>query len=55
MRPKDLFCQTDELFVIAGFVADDGKSFETVLKFDEGMYDEESISNEKRFEVLQQK
>ena len=41
---------TNDLFVIAGFVANDGKSFETVLKFDE-----ESIPNEERSKVLQQK
>ena len=41
--------------MIAGFVADDGQCFETVLKFDEVIYDEESLSNEERFEVLQQK
>ena len=38
------------IFFIAGFVANDGKSFETVLKFDE-----ESLSNEERYEILQQK
>ena len=27
--------ETDDLFVIAGFVANDGKAFETILKFDE--------------------
>ena len=42
--------ETDDLFVIAGFVADDRQSFETVLK-----YDEDSLSNEERSEVLQQK
>ena len=47
--------ETDDLFVIVGFVADDRKSFETVLKFDEVKYDEESLSNEERSEVLQQK
>ena len=36
--------------MITGFVADDRQSFETVLKFDE-----ESLSNEERSEVLQQK
>ena len=36
--------------MIAGFVADDRQSFETVLK-----YDEDSLSNEERSEVLQQK
>ena len=39
----------------AGFVANDGKSFETVLKIDEVKYDEDSLSNEERYEVLQQK
>ena len=47
--------ETDDLFVITGFVADDGQSFETVLKFDEVIYDEESLSNEETSEVLQQK
>ena len=47
--------ETDDLFVIAGFAADDGQSFEIVLKFDEVIYDEESLSNEERFEILQQK
>ena len=42
--------QTDDLFVIAGFVANDGHAFETVLKFDK-----ESLSNEERSEILQQK
>ena len=32
--------ENDDLFVIAGFVADDNNSFETVLKFDEVKYDE---------------
>ena len=40
--------QTDDLDFIAGFVADDGKSFETVLRFDEVKYDEESLSNEQK-------
>ena len=44
--------ETDDLFVIAGFVANDGQSFETVLKFDEVKYDEDSLSNEERSEVL---
>ena len=47
--------ETDDLFVIAGFVANNGQSFETVLKFDEVKYDEDSLSNEERSEVLQQK
>ena len=47
--------ETNDLFVIAGFIANDGKSFETVLKFDEVKYDEDSLSNEERSEVLQQK
>ena len=56
MRPKGLMSfQIDDLFVIAGFVANDGKSFETVLKFDEVKYDEDSLSNAKGSEVLQQK
>ena len=38
--------ETNDLFVISGFVADDRQSFETILKFDEVKYDEESISNE---------
>ena len=46
--------ETDDLFVITGFVADDGKSFETILKFDEVKYDEDSLSNAERSEVLQQ-
>ena len=32
--------ETDDLFVIIVFVADDGKSFETILKLDEGKYGE---------------
>ena len=46
--------QTDDLFVIAGFVANNGQSFETVLKFDEVIYDEEILSNEERSIVIQQ-
>ena len=46
--------ETNDFFVIIGFVADGGKSFETVLKFDEVMYDEESLSNEERSDVLQE-
>ena len=42
--------ETDDFFVIIGFVADDGQYFETVFK-----YDEESLSNEERPEVLKQK
>ena len=42
--------ETDNSFFIAGFVANDGKDFEIVLKFDK-----ESISNEERSEILQQK
>ena len=41
--------------MIAGFVANNGQSFETVLKFDEVKYDEDIISNEERSTVLQQK
>ena len=37
--------QTGDLFVIVGFFADDRKSFETILKFDEVKYDEDSLSN----------
>ena len=37
--------ETDDLIVITGFVADDRQSFETVFKFDEVKYDEESPSN----------
>ena len=59
MRPNEnnrsYVFQTDDLFVIAGFVANDGQSFETVLKFDEVKYDEDSLSNEEMSEVLQQK
>ena len=47
--------ETDDLFVIAGFVANDGKSFETILKIDGFKYDEDSLSNEERCEVLQKK
>ena len=47
--------ETDDLFVITGFVVDDEQFFETVLKVDEVKYDEESLSNEERYEVLQQK
>ena len=53
----DVF-ETDDLFVVAcfvAFVANDEKSFEIVLKFDEVKYDEESLSNEERSEVLQKK
>ena len=39
-----------DLFMITGFVAYDGKYFETFFK-----YDEETLSNEERYEVLQQK
>ena len=46
---------TNDLFVITSFVADDRKSFETVLKFDEVKYNEDSLSNEERYELLQQK
>ena len=35
--------ETDDLFVIAGFVANNGESFETILKFDEVKYDEDSL------------
>ena len=41
--------------MITDFVADDRKSFETVLKFDEVKYDDKVLSNEERSEVLQQK
>ena len=37
--------EIDDLFVIAGFVANDGKSFETILKIDEVKYYEDSLSN----------
>ena len=47
--------EIDDLFVIAGFVVDDRQSFETILKFDEVKYDEYSLSNEERSEVVQQK
>ena len=47
--------ETDDLFVIASFVVDDGQSFETILKFDEVIYDEERLSNEESFEGFQQK
>ena len=47
--------ETSDLFVIAGFVADDRRSFETILKFDEVKYDEDSLSIEERSEVLNQK
>ena len=59
MRPNETkrsyVFQTGDLLVIVGFVADDRQSYETVLKFDEVKYDEESLSNEERYEVLQQK
>ena len=55
MRPNETkrsyVFQTDDLFVIIGFVANDGKSFETILKFDEVKYDEDSLSNEERSKV----
>ena len=41
--------------MIVGFVADDGQSFQTILKFEEVIYDEEILSNEERYKVLQQK
>ena len=47
--------ETDDLFVIAGFVADDRQSFETVLKFDQVKYYEDRLSNEERSEVMQKK
>ena len=54
MRPNEMkssyVFQTDDLFVIEGFVANDGQDFEIVLKFDE-----DSLSNEERSEVLQEK
>ena len=40
--------QTDDFFVIASFVVNDGHAFETVLKIDK-----ENISNEERSEILQ--
>ena len=54
MRPNETkryyVFEIDDLFVIEGFVADDSQSFETILK-----YDEDSLSNEERSELLQQK
>ena len=41
--------ESDDLFFITGFVVDDRQFFETILKFDE-----ESLSNEEKSEVLQQ-
>ena len=41
--------------MVTGFVVDDRQSFETVFKFDEVKYDEESLSNEERSEIMQQK
>ena len=54
MRPNETkspyVFETDNLFVIAGFVANDGQGFEAILKFDK-----ESLSNEERSEILHQK
>ena len=54
MRPNETkrsyVFEIDDLFVFAGFVANDGHAFETVLKFDK-----ESLSNEERSKILQQK
>ena len=47
--------EADDLFMITSFIVDDRKSFKTLLKFDEVKYDEESLSNEERSELLQQK
>ena len=47
--------EIDDLFVIAVFVANNGQSFETILKIDEVKYDEDSLSNAERYEVFQQK
>ena len=47
--------ETDDLFVILSFVANNGQSFETVLKIDEVKYDEGSLSNVERNKVLQKK
>ena len=59
MRPNETkrsyIFETDDLFVIIGFVADDGQYFETFFIFDEVKYDEGSLSNEERYAVLQQK
>ena len=47
MRPNETkrsyVFQTNELFMIAGLVENDGKSFETILKIDEVKYDEDSL------------
>ena len=47
--------ETGDLFVIVGFVANNGQYFETVLNFDEFKYDGDSLSKEERSEVLRQK
>ena len=51
MRPNETkrsyVFEIDDLFVIASFVVNDRRYFETVLK-----YDEDSLSNEERSEVL---
>ena len=47
----------DNLCMLAGFTGE-RQSFETVLKMDEGLevkYDEDCISDEENFEVLQRK
>ena len=41
--------------LVASFVANDGQSFERVLKFDEVKYYEDSLLNEEMSEVLQKK
>ena len=59
VRPNEIkrsyVFETYDLFVIIGFLADDRKSFETVLNFDEVKYDEEGLSNEEMSKVLQKK
>ena len=52
---RSYFFQTNYLFFITSFVIDDGQSFGTVFKFEEVIYDEESLSNDESYEVLQQK
>ena len=54
---KPYALKIDNLCMLAGFTRE-RQSFETILKMDEGLevkYDEDCISDEENFEVLQQK
>ena len=56
MRPNETkwsyAFETDDMFEITSFVADDRQSLEIVFNFNEVKYDEEGLSNEERSEVL---